>query len=336
MNPSSPASDRPDTLHIVAAPATARPVPHDPGRLAPLLLLAHALSEGKCPPGPVLLVGPEGCDRTAAACGLTHHATMSLPLGRPRLGRPALLARTRGLQRLVCWSDELTPLVHRAADEVHLVSTDPDRCPDPPRHFARITTITEHDAAVWRRRGAAPVRADTWVEALRASAPPSIPHHPRDLRDRADPGAVLITALEDRPAQTDARALAFLLSVLHTNGYPVCGLTPSIAANTASARHHIAGLVRGYRLLLTDEPLPALLGGIDMVVMPEEARTGASMILQAAAEARGCRVIRLSHRGRAGLKSTPGTAVPILQILDAILAERSAAATPAPPEPAHA
>lgn len=336
MNALSPTStlDRPHTLHIVAAPATARPVPGDPGRLAPLLLLAYALAAGECPPGPVLLVGPRECDRTAAACGLPHHATITLPLSQPRLGRPALLARTRGLQRLICWSDELAPLVRRAADEVHLVSTQPDRCPALPRHFARITTVTEHDAAIWRQRGAAPVRANAWVDAIR-NTPPSDLLHAQRLRDRVDPGTILVTALEDRPAQTDARALAFLLSVLHTNGYPVCGLTPSIAAHTASARHHIAGLVRRYPLLVTEEPLPALLGDIDMAVMPEEARSGASMILQAAAEARGCRVIRLSHRGRAGLKSTPGTAVPILQILDSILAERANAAMQATAEPVH-
>jgi hypothetical protein len=331
---SPPSHPRPDTLHIVAAPATARPVPHDPGRLAPLLLLAHALHEGRCPAGAVLLVGPEGCERTAAGCGLRHDGTITLPLGQPRLGRPALLARTRGLQRLICWSDELAPLVRRAADEIHLVSTDPDRCPGLARHFARITTLTEHDAALWRQRGAAPVRANAWVDAIRNT--PVDPNRALDgLRERLDPGDILITALEDHPSRTDARGLAFLLSVLSTNGYPVCGLVPSIAGNAHAARRHIAGLVSGYRLLVTEEPLPALLGGIAMAVMPEEPQTGASVILEAAAEARGCRVIRLSHRGRAGLKSAPGAAAPILQTLDAVLAERRAAAAVAA-EPIHA
>jgi hypothetical protein len=319
---------RTDTLHIVAAPATGRPHANDQGRLSPLLLLAHALREGRRPPGPVLLVGPEGCGRTAAGCGLHHDATITLPLGQPRLGRPALLARTRRLQRLVCWSDELAPLVHRAADEVHLVSTDPDRCPGLARHFARITTLTEHDAALWRQRGAAPVRANAWVEAIRRTPVDPGPGVDR-LRDRLGPEEILITALEDRPSRTDARGLAFLLSVLSTNGYPICGLVPSIAGNVHAARRHIAGLIRGYRLLVTEEPLPALLGAVDMVVMPEEPQTGASVILQAAAEARGCRVIRLSHRGKAGLKSTPGTAAPVLENLDAILAERRLAAAEA-------
>lgn len=325
-------TDRLDTMHIVAAPATARPVPRDIGRLAPLLLLAHALNERRCPPGPVLLVGPEGCGRTAAGCGLGHDDTLTLPLGQPRLGRPGLLARTRGLQRLICWSDELAPLVQRAADEVHLVSTDPDLCPGLARHFARITTLTEHDAAIWRQRGAAPVRADAWVDAIRTAQTPS---GECGLRDRAGPRRVLITALEDRPAGTDARGLAFLLSVLHTNGYPICGLVPSLAGNAHAARRHIAGLISRYRLLVTDEPLPALLGEIDMAVMPEQPETGASVVLQAAAEARGCRVIRLSHRGKAGLKSTPGVAAPILQTLDAILSERHDAAAVAN-EPIHA
>lgn len=335
-NPPSPAlapfPGRPDTIHIVAAPATARPVPHDPGRLAPLLLIAHALNEGRCPPGPVLLVGPEGCGRTAAGCGLRHDDTLTLPLGQPRLGRPALLARTRGLQRLICWSDELAPLVRRAADEVHLVSTDPDRCPGLARHFARITTLTEHDAALWRQRGAAPVRANAWVEAIRnTSVEPTA--GVAGLHDRLGPRDILVTALDDRPSRTDARGLVFLLSVLSTNGYPICGLVPSIAGNVHAARRHIAGLVRGYRLLVTEEPLPALLGGVAMAVMPEEPETGASVVLQAAAEARGCRVIRLNPRSKAGLKSAPGAAAPILETLDAILGERRAAETG---EPVHA
>ncbi len=320
--PPPPPTARPDTVHVVAAPATDRIMVDDPGRLSPLLLLASALREERVPPGPVVVVGPEGSDRTAAACGLACDRTIALPLGRPRLGRPALLARTRGLPRLICWSDELAPLVRRAADEVHLISTDPDRCHGLARHFARITTLTEHDAAAWRRRGAAPVRANAWVDAIRAT-----PVGPTDaaasLRERVGDDAVLITALTDRPSATDARGLAFLLSVLHTNGYPVCGLIPSMSQNAPAARRHIEGLVRRYRLLVTEAALPTLLGGVDMVVMPEDPGTGASVVLEAAAWARGCRVVRLSHRGRAGLKSTPGTAAPVLETLDAILAGRT-------------
>lgn len=330
----NPHPQRTHTLHVIAVPATARPVPRDPGRLSPALVLAHAMAEGSCPPGPVLVVGPEGCDRTAAACGLPCDDVLTLPLGLPHLGRPGMMARTRGLQRLICWSDELAPLVRRAADEIHLVSTDPELCPGLARHFARITTLTDHDAAAWRERGAAPVRANAWVEAIR-STPVAPAPAVAALRARAGKSEVLITALQDHPARTDARGLVFLLSVLSTNGYPVCGLAPSIAGNIASARRHISGLVRGYRLLVTEEPLPGLLGAVDMAVMPEEPQTGASVILQAAAEARGCRVIRLSHRGKAGLKSTPGTAAPVLENLDAIQAERRLAAAEAA-EPVHA
>lgn len=324
--------ERTHTLHVVAAPAIARPVSRDVGRLAPVLLLAHALREGHCPAGPVLLVGPDGAARAAAACGLEHTASLTLPLGEPLLGRRALRRRARGLNRLICWSDELAPLVRRAAHEVHLVSTDPARCPAPARHFARITTLTDHDAAAWRVRGAAPVRADAWIDEIR-HAPPALPR--TDLRRRlAIPDdQILIAALRDRPADTDARALAFLLSVLHTTGYPVCAVTPTVAANIAVARRHLVALVRRYRLLLTEHPLPALLHEIDLAVVPEGPPTGASMILQAAAEARGCRVIRLTDRGKAGLRSAPGAAAPLLDVLESIIQERGRHHRP---EPAHA
>jgi hypothetical protein len=218
------------------------------------------------------------------------------------------------------------------ADDVRLVSTDPDRCPLPPRHFARITTLTEHDTLRWRARGASPVHAETWLDELRCTTV----HHAVSLRAdmNIEPACLVLADLNDRPIRTDARGLAFLLSVLHTTGFSVCGVVPSVSSNAHAARRHVRGLASRYRLLLTDLPMPSILADVDLIVMAEQPATGSSQILEAFARSRGCAVIRLSHRGRAGLRSTPGVAVPVLETLEEILIARGQP-TPQPTEPAY-
>ncbi|MCC5822695.1 MAG: hypothetical protein LAT64_03885 [Phycisphaerales bacterium] len=328
---------QPATLHLVGVPGTDRPTIYDHGRLAPPLLLAAALRHGLTPRGPVVIVGPAGATAAAESCGLTPDERIAPPIGEPWLARPSLRRHARRLDRLVCWSDELAPLARRMAPEVHLISTRPGRCLLGPRQFARVLTVAEHDAIAWRIRGGSPEVAPDWIDALRE--PTDAPRAP-SVRAATGIGhsPLLIAALTDHPGMTDARGLAFLLSVLHTTGYPVCGLVPSISANAHAARRHIRGLVSRYPLLVTERPIIDHLHEIDVVTMPEEDKTGASMILEAVATARGCRVIRLSHRGKAGLKSTPGEVAPILETLDAIMADRPDPAHQAPSdaEPAHA
>lgn len=325
----SGASDHFGTVHVVAAPTTRAFVPHDVGRLAPPLLLAEAIRRGLVPAGRVVVVGPTGAAETARACGLTPGCLLTLPIGRPALGRRAFRRIAGGVQRVMCWSDELAPMVGRIADETHLISTDPARCTAPSRRFTRISVLNEADARAWRERGGSPVIEPDWIGGL--------PANDRDARPDlgVEPSVLTLAALDDRPSQTDARGLAFLLSVLHTTGYPVCGVVPSVSFNASAARRHLRGLTSRYRLLLTERPLIALLGSIDIVVTTDEVSTGASEILESTARARGARVIRLSHKGRAGLKSTPGAVAPILETLDAILAERRNSPQ-AEPEAAHA
>lgn len=317
------------TVHVVAAPTTLAAVPHDIGRLAPPLLLAEAIRHGRVPAGRVVVIGPTGATETARACGLTPGGRLTLPVGRPALGRQAFRRIAGGVQRVMCWSDELAPMVGRIADETHLISTDPARCTAPARRFTRISVLNEADARIWRERGATPVIEPDWLGDPPADGEITRP----DLG--VEPSVLTLAALDDRPSQTDARGLAFLLSVLHTTGYAVCGVVPSMSFNASAARRHLRGLTSRYRLLLTELPLVSLLGSIDIVVTSDEVSTGASEILESAARSRGARVIRLSHKGRAGLKSTPGAVAPILETLDAILAERRNSPQ-AEPEAAHA
>lgn len=306
-------------VHLVGLPGTARPTPFDRGRLSPALLLAHAVRHGHAPDGPVIVAGPMGADDTARACGVEPSLHIALPVGEPRLARPGLRNRLGACERLICWSDELAPLARRMAEEVHLISTDPEQCPLVPRHFARITTFAERDARLWRARGGAPVRANHWLTELAAEQTDRGSTSGVRAHAGIPEGTLLIASLADRPCSTDARGLAFFLSVLQTTGYPVCGLIPSVATNAHAALRHARGLGNRYPVLLTERPMVDLLGDIDLVVMPEEDQSGSSLTLEAVARARGCRVIRLNHRGKAGLKSTPGSVAPILETLDEIL-----------------
>jgi hypothetical protein len=339
-------SDHPGTVHVVACPATGVAGVTDRGRLSPALLLAHALANGLTPPGPVVVVGPTGAADTARRCGLDPTATLAPPLGNPRMGRPGLRRIAGGADRVVCWSDEIAPLVARTGEQVRLVSTLPDACPEPPRRFSAITVLTEHDAGRWRERGASQVTVAPWADRLREGPPGGAGglggaggagQAGAALRARAgvDERTLVLTALHDTPRQTDARGLAFLLSVLHTTGYPVCGVIPSIAANAPSAARHVRSLASRYRLLVCDGPVTDLLSGVDVAVMPEQPDTGSGQVLDAFAASHGCRVVRLSHRGRAGLKSTPGVAAPILEALDAIRGERRPGHPARPAEPVH-
>lgn len=317
-----PHREPPETCHVVAAPAQSGR-PGDVGRLSPLILLGHTLRVRARTNQRVVVVGPTGAADTARACGLEPTETITAPLGNPRMARPGLARRCRGAERIICWSDELAPLVRRMADDVRLVSTNPALCPLPPRHFARITTLTEHDTLAWRSRGASPVHAESWIRELRDTPLGGV----CSLRDQLviDPGSLVLAELSDRPTRTDARGMAFLLSVLHTTGFPVCGIVPAVASNAHAARRHIRGLASKYRFFLTDLAIPSILSGVDLVVIAEQADTGSSQILEAYARARGCAVTRLSHRGRAGLQSTPGVAVPVLDMLEQILTARGQA-----------
>lgn len=317
---------------MVAAPAPGGP-PGDLGRLSPLILLGHTLRARARTGQRVIVVGPTGAADTARACGLRADETITAPLGEARMARPALARRCRGTERIICWSDELAPLVRRMADDVRLVSTNPDLCPLPPRHFARITTLTGQDTLAWRSRGASPVHAESWIGELRSTRVMPACSFRAELG--IEPAILVLADLSDRPTRTDARGLAFLLSVLHTTGFSVCGVVPAVAASAHAARRHVRSLATRYRLFVTDLPMPSILSGVDLVVMAEQQDTGSSQVLEAYARAHGCAVIRLSHRGRAGLRSTPGVAVPVLETLEEILRSRGHA-VPEAIGPCHA
>lgn len=324
------ANDQPGTVHLVGAPP-ARPVTsHDAGRVTPAALCAACLRRGDYPLGPVVVVGGPGAHEHAVACGLSPARVVVPPLERPDLARWSLRRIAGGADRVVCWSDELARVGSRLCDNVELVSTDPGACRARPRKLARIACLTERDAEAWRGLGGTPEVIPVPRRLLPDPDDRVAAVLPADAQ-----GRIVFTPLSDRPTEADARGLAFLLSLLHETGYPVCGVIPVASANLVAARRHHRALHGRFRLLVSDRPLPDLLGCVDVAVMPDGVRHGADTLLEAMAAERGVEIVRLAHRGRAGLKSTPGVAAPILQRLDAIMAARQGA-TRNTPEPAHA
>lgn len=279
----------------------------------------------------VVVLGGRGARESALSHGLAPHTVLAPPFGRPDLARFALRRLAVGARRIVCWSDELARSAARLSRRVELVSTSPGACNAPARRLARVVCLTEHDAEQWRDRGASPE-----VESSLMPNPRSWPSADRqEVRALLglDASVLLFAPLADAPHHADARGLAFLLTLLHTAGYPVCGIVPSAAASIVAARRHRRGVGSAYRLLVTDRLLTDILPAVDIAVQPGTPRTGSEVLLDALARMAGAEVVRLSHRGRAGLSSTPGAAAPILDRLDTMLAARGVPAVLHSPRP---
>lgn len=324
-----------DTVHLVGVPGGS---PHTAGRLSGMILLGGDTRERLgLSPGRVVLVGGGQAKADAAEFGVRGDRVVV-----PALGRTDPLVWPWELRRLigsagsvVCWTDELAGMASRMSRRVTLVSTLPQACPANPRRLARIVCLSERDEHAWRAKG-------TTAELLAAQSPvaPACDAARQHSRARlgVGPGVLLFAPLTDRPTETDARGAAFLLTLLHTMGYPVAALLPACASNMAVARRHHHGTGSPYPLLLTDLPIPSLLPAVDAVMTSHPPVTGSDWVLNHAAVAAGAEVLHLSHSGRAGLQGTPGAAASLVDPLDALLTKRGMPPLPRPrrPEPTHA
>lgn len=324
-----------DTVHLVGVPGRS---PHTAGRLSGLILFGGSTREQLgMSPGRVVLVG--GGQSAPDALGFGVRADQVVV---PALGRTDPFVWPLELRRLigsagsvVCWTDELAGMASRMSRRVTLVSTLPEACPAQTRRLGRITCVCEADEQAWRAKGASP-------ELLPTPAPPAPASETVREQARArlglGRGVLLFAPLTDRPTETDARGTAFLLTLLHTMGYPVAALLPSSATNMAVARRHYHGTGSPYPLLLTDLPIPSLLPAVDAVMTSRPPVTGSDWVLHHAAVAAEAEVLHLSHSGRAGLQGTPGAAASLVDPLDALLTKRGMPPLPRPrrPEPTHA
>jgi len=294
-----------------------------PGRLTSAFACAHAIAAGAVPNAPVIVVGQVGAEAHAAACGLTVQARITPPLGQPRLGRPTLARIAGGVDRIICWSDELAPMVVGIGEDVELVSTLPDRCRVSIRRLTKVACYTDHDTAIWTTRGITPHRLD-----LPACDPQTDGLSRAAARARlgVDDRTLVFAALGDEPARTNARGLTFMLTVLDATRFPVCGIAPQTARNVIAARRHHRATGAPYRLLLTKRTPSDWLAGVDFAILPPRDDSGCDALLQRYAESFGCETVRLSHSGKASMGPSQGTGSEhesLLDRLDQAMVERA-------------
>lgn len=323
-------ADQHGTVHLVGTPGAAASGRRVFGRVSPALLCARSIAAGTTPNAPVIVVGTDRAADHARACGLTVTATVTPPLGNPRMARGAFRRIAGVAERIVCWSDELAPLAVHNAGEIELMSTRPDLCTRPHRRFTRIACYRDRDHALWSQRGASPVQIEL----------PSIPAADAEAKALArerlgiDRPTIVLGALCDDVASANARGTAFLGTVLQETGYDITVVLPESADNLPSARRHHRARGRRFRMILTDRSPVEWLPALDFVATPHCTGTGADVCAAQLAMAAGAEIVRLGTGGKATLASAKHDAGTLLARLDAVAAASHERVTAR--EPAHA
>ncbi len=317
-------------MRLAASPAFG---PACSGRLSPLFAYQQAVRRGTIAHAPLTLVGPGGANDHAAACGVPPRHRITAPLGTPRLARAALRRIAGGIERIVCWSDELATLAVGIAEHTELVSTRPELCLLPTRRLSGVTCLNDHDAAVWSQRGIAPEISD------RTQPAPPAKHDRAALRARlgVDDRTLLFAAIADQPTAADARGMIFMLTVLHATGFPVQAIVPRNAYNAVAARRHHRATGQPYPLLMTERPPAEWLTAADVAVLPPPDRSGADAVLESACRGFGCEIIRLDAHGKPSTRpgwsaladAEPDAERSLLDRLDGMVARQFGAAADA-------
>ncbi|MEM9374327.1 MAG: hypothetical protein AAGA55_11865 [Planctomycetota bacterium] len=320
-------SERQATMHLVGAASmlasrvSAIGSAHA-GRLTPRIAYERAIRLGLSTNAPLVLVGPGGAEDDARASGIEPRHRIAAPIGSARMARSALRRIAGGIDRIVCWYDELAVMAAGIAEHTELVSTQPYLCSVPHRRLSGVTCLNQHDAARWAERGIIPNVIDL-TEA------PIQPHRSRPAtRERfcISSDALLFVAVADNPLHADARGLIFMLTVLHATGFPVQAVIPRGASNMVAARRHHRATGQPYPLLLTERPASEWLAAADVAVLPVSDRSGGDALLESECRSNGCEIIRMDTRGKPtigpGSDARSGGGQPLLDRLDKIVASR--------------
>lgn len=290
----------------------------------PVYLCAQAIKQGLTPPGEVLLIGDPTSESAARAIGLRPDQRIAPTLGRVSMISRLIRHHSRQCSRIVCWNDELAPLLRGLQCPADLISTRPDlaMCRVSSKVDVRVFERSDRDA--WEARNHQAELDSVLAPIVRN--PPPLPSGPDRASLGIDPEHLCIGILADRPSDIDARAMGFLMGLLHVSGFRLSAVMPSGASHLVSARRHHHGLGSRYRLLIARKPLIAMLPLFDVLIHPCFDGSGGAHLIERLCENAETPVLRLRHSGRLGLSGAPGVAGPVVEALDDILAQR----TPAP------
>jgi len=310
-----------DVVHLVAAPS-ANAGTYSLGRTIPTVLCAQAIEQRLTPPGRVILIGDTSCESQARMLGLNWHTRLTPPLGKPELLRRRVKQLTKGATRVICWNDELAPILTGIRADIDLISTSPANAPDHISKRITIRAFEQGDCDFWIDRGniasvdrVLPPILDHLADSNRSISLTSIGVHP---------DAICIGVLSDRPSDVDARELAFLLGLLNASGYTLTGIVPTTANNLAAARRHHRGLGSPFQFLVAADPITSILPIFDALIHPCFDGSGSSMLIERMCENADVPVLRLKESAREGLSRSPAVAGPIIEFLDEIIKSNKA------------
>lgn len=285
------------TIHLIGVPGPAKSAAPSHAMLSSAVLCAAAIKNGTTPDASVIVVGGDHACEYAESCGLRVTATIAPPLGRPSMARRMLQRVAGGVDRIICWSDELSKLAIGNADCVELMSTNPDQSKVTPRRFARIICFTDHDFASWSSRGGTPERQQLPVLH---KAPESLRGATRNKLGIREP-TVVLSAIANVPTESDARGATLLATVLQETGYDITVLVPSFANNIVPARRHHSARGSLYRMIITERSPIEWIAAADFVIVPIGNATGSDACLQSLIDSVGAESLRLGGRGKATL-----------------------------------
>lgn len=311
----------PGVLHLVSAPTNARGHRPPLGRQIPAYLCAQAIKQGLTPPGRVILIGDSSSELQARSLGLTPHLRLAPPMGLvPMLARQ-VRALARDAARVICWNDELAPLLRGLNTPTDLISTNPGLINRRLSNRVAVRVFERGDRDTWESRN--------HQAELESVLTPLIHDPPAFSSDTSreslgiDPGCVCIGVIADQPSDIDARSFGFLMGLLNVAGFQITSVIPAGAAYLEAARRHHHALDARFRMLVSSESTLSLLPLFDLLIHPCYDGSGASMLIERLCENADVPVLRLRHSGRDGLSRAPGVAAPIIEALDDIMAQRS-------------
>lgn len=311
---------QPGVLHLVSAPSRQERCRAPIGRTLPAYLCAQALERGLTPRGRVVLIGDQPSAHAADAIGLSHDQRLAPPMGRIEMLSRTLRRIANGFERVICWDDELAPLLRGIHCPADLISTRPDLARRRVSSRVQVRVFERADRAVWESRNHL-AEIDSVLNRLVADpAPAGSP--PDRAQLGIDPDSICIGILADRPGDIDARSVGFLMGLLNASGYNLTAVLPNGASYLTDARRHHHGLGHHFRLIVAQSPIITMLPIFDVLIHPCYNGSGASSLIEQLCENLDTPVLRLNHAGRAGLSRAPGVAGPVIEALDDMLASR--------------
>lgn len=312
---------QPAVLHLVSAPGTPDRLRPPLGRSIPVFLCARAIEQGLTPPGRVLLIGDNDSADYASQLGLQYHERLAPPLGRVSMLTRSIRRAADGCTRVICWNDELAPLLRAVKAPADLISTRPSLMRQRVSSRVEVRVFERADRKLWEAKNNNAELESVLTPLIDRARP--LPRTITRAELGIDPATICIGIIADRPSDIDARAMGFLMGLLHVAGFPITPIVPRNASHLTDARRHHHGLGNRFRFMVAQQPMLTMLPAFDLLLHPCFDGSGSSMLIERLCENLDTPVLRLRHSGRDGLSRAPGLAGPIIEALDDILAQRS-------------